>query len=473
MFSLPQLTLSRQFMLVSFLILLSGMLIIGIFLTQQIEMRVINQTTAVTALYVDSFVSPRLQGLEENSVLEIQQIIELDQLLLETPLGQQIVAFKVWSPEGQIIYSQNRDLIGRRYTIDENLASAFAGHVESEISELDKPEHESESRYWDRLIETYAPVRADSSGEVIAVSEFYRLPDELIADVEVARIQSWVVVAVSTLIMYWLLTGLVGRASKTILKQQDELRDKVTQLSEILAQNRQLHSRVRRAAGRTTALNERFLRRISSDLHDGPAQDLSLALLRIDALAEACVKCEVLVAEGRPVAEDFEIMENALKSSMKEIRTISAGLRLPELETFSPAEVAARAIRDYKRKTNRPVKLDDDHAPEAAPEPVKITLYRMVQEALVNGFRHAGGDGQSVRIWAEAGDLQIEIADTGKGFDSQTVLGERHLGLVGMRERVEVLGGTFSVNTSPGGGTHVHAIIPLDLVEYAQAMEDG
>lgn len=473
MFSLSKLTLSRQFILTSFLILLSGMLIIGFFLTQQIEMRVINQTTAVTALYVDSFVSPMLQNLNEDSTLDLDQIILLDQLLLETPLGQQIVSFKIWSPEGQIIYSQDRDLIGRQYSVDEHLASAFAGQVESEISELDKPEHESESRFWDRLIETYAPIRADSTGEVIAVSEFYRLPDDLIADVDAARLQSWVVVGFATLIMYLLLTGLVGRASNTILKQQDELREKVAQLSELLAQNRKLSGRVRRAAGRTTALNERFLRRISSDLHDGPAQDLSLALLRIDALAEACIKCEVLVAQGRPVAEDFEIMETALRSSMQEIRAISAGLRLPELEDLSPAEVASRAARDYKRKTRRQVKLMDEDAPEAAPVPVKITLYRLVQEALANGYRHAGGTGQSVRIWGDNGDLQIEIADTGIGFDTQNILGDGHLGLVGMRERVEVLGGTFSVHTSLGGGTRVHAIIPLDLVEYAQEVKNG
>jgi len=78
-----------------------------------------------------------------------------------------------------------------------------------------------------------------------------------------------------TLLMYLLLAGFIGRASDTIGRQELALRDQVARLTELLAQNVELHERVRRAATRTTALNERFLRRISADLHDGSAQELS------------------------------------------------------------------------------------------------------------------------------------------------------------------------------------------------------
>lgn len=465
MFAFTKFSLTRQFMLVSFLIMSIGMVIIGVFISQQIRTGVINQTAAVTALYVDSFISPHLQRLAYNEELEEVQLSELNRLLEETSLRQQIVAFKVWSPEGQVVYSPNQELIGRYFKSDELLQRAFEGEVASELSKLDKPEHEFERQYWSELIETYAPIRADRSGEVIAVSEFYQLPDNLNAQTVSAQFKSWLVVGVSTLLMYILLTGMVGRASNTIINQQEELSNKVNQLTELLAQNEKLSNRVRRAANRTTAMNEHFLHRISSDLHDGPIQDLALALLRIESLAEACGDCQVLFNNGRTVMDDFDVIQTALKSSMKDIRGISSGIRLPELEQLSPAQVAKRAVRDYRQKTQRMVEISIEDVPDLAPIPVKITLYRVIQEALMNGFRHAEGFGQVVRVWGEHAQLHLKVIDSGTGFDPQELVNGTHSGLAGMSERVEMLGGTFSINSSKDQGTCVNVVLPLDMVD--------
>lgn len=465
MFAFTKITLARQFMLASLLILLTGMLIIGYVLGEKIETAVLNQSTIITAMYVDSFVSPQLQNLSKQNTLEEENLIELDHLLSRTSLGRHIVSFKIWSPEGQILYSPNSDLIGKYFSFDDNLEGAFSGNVMSEISDLNKPEHKYESKIWELLIETYAPVRADSSGKVIAVSEFYQLPDNLIAEIKVAQMQSWLVVVFATVLMYFLLTGMVGRASKTILIQQDELRDKVTQLSELLSQNKNLTMRVRRAASRVTLLNEQFLRRISSDLHDGPAQDLAFALLRIDSIVEACGNCPVAISDDRLITDEFKTMHVALGSAMEEVRTISAGLRLPILKMKSPAQVAERVIRDYHQKTNQAVDLKVDDAPKNAPMPVKITLFRVLQEALSNGFRHAGGSEQSVRVWEDSGQLHANVRDAGMGFDPQDINNDGHLGLAGMRERVEVLGGMFSLSSTPGEGTLISMVIPLNVPE--------
>ncbi|MFQ5923486.1 MAG: sensor histidine kinase [Anaerolineales bacterium] len=465
MFTFTRFSLARQFMLVSLLILLAGMVIIGVWVGRQIEIGVVNRTAAVTSLYVDSFVSPRLQGLSDNSSLEPEQLAGLNRLLLETSLGREIVAFKVWSPEGLVLYSPNQELIGRRFDVNDHIAQSLAGEVVSEISNLKAAENEYESRLWDELIETYLPVRAQDTGEVIAVAEFYQTPDSLRAEVQAAQLRSWLIVGAATVAMYILLAGLVGRASNTILAQQDELRDKVVQLSALLSQNRQLHERVRRAAARTTALNERFMRRISADLHDGPGQDLALALLRIEALAETCENCPVPLTDGRVVAEDFRTVRAALESGLAELRTISSGLRLPELEPLTTGEVTERAVRDYERKSGQRVAMKVEKAPKNAPMPTKITLYRVIQEALANGFRHAAGTGQVVRLWSSGSQLHVEILDAGEGFDPLAAPKDGHLGLAGMRERVQVLGGTFSVDTAPGRGVRVFATIQLDAIE--------
>jgi signal transduction histidine kinase len=461
-FAFTKFSLARQFLVISLVILVTGMLVIGAWVSQQIEQSVLNRTAAITALYVDSFVSPHLQSLQDGDRLSPNELADLGRLLAETSLGQQIVSFKIWSSEGQVLYNPAPDQIDRQYGIGDALAEAFSGNVNASLSDLEDPENEYERQYWDRLIETYAPVRATGSDEIIAVSEFYQLPDDLAAEIQTAQMGSWLVVGVATLAMYLLLASLVSRASKTILSQQEALEEQLAQVRDLLTKNRRLHNRVRRAAGRTTTLNERFLRRISADLHDGPGQDLALALMRIEPMAEFCANCAVNVPDLETQLDNLQIINNAVTSALKELRIISVGLRLPELTHLSPEEVAQRAVRDYQRKTGQTVALKVDGMPAEISVQVKITLYRVLQESLMNGFAHAGGANQSVYVRQVNGSLVAEVSDNGKGFDLQMAGQDGHLGLAGMRERVELLGGTFILETAPGQGARVCVTIPLE-----------
>ncbi|MBI5713852.1 MAG: sensor histidine kinase [Chloroflexi bacterium] len=465
MFAFTSLSLARQFLLMSFLILCMGMIIIGVWVGRQIEIGVANRTAAVTALYVDSFIAPHLQDLSHTDQLNAEHLDALGSLIGGTSLGQRIVAFKVWNAEGRILYSTNPSLIGRKFKLSPALAAAFAGEVQTEISNLEEPENEYERLKWQRLIETYAPIRTRGASNILAVSEFYQTTDELDREVRAAQMQSWIVVGAATIAMYLLLAGLVGRASNTIVVQQNDLRDKVSQLTDLLAQNKQLHERVRRAAARTTALNERFLRRLSADLHDGPGQDLSLALLRIESLAEVCANCVVAVTKGRAVSDDFRTIQTAIQSALKDVRAIASGLRLPEIGTLSLAETVERAVRDYERKTGKTVALAIGGIPVEAPLPVKITSYRLLQESLANSYRHASGVEQRVELKESDGQLIIEVADAGQGFDPKIMNVDGRLGLAGMRERVEILGGTFEVQSEAGAGTTIRAHLPLTVPE--------
>ena len=154
MLGYSRLTLARQFLLVSFLILLTGMVVIGLWVGQQIETGVINRTAGVTALYVDSFIAPHVQSLANGDRLGKEHFQALGALLSETPLGQRIVAFKIWGRDGHVIYSTNPNLIGRQFPVGANLAGAFAGDVRAKISRLEEPENEFERQRWSRLIET-------------------------------------------------------------------------------------------------------------------------------------------------------------------------------------------------------------------------------------------------------------------------------------------------------------------------------
>lgn len=460
-----KLNFARQFLLVSFLILLTGMLIIGTWVEQQIEKGVINRTAAVTALYVDSFISQYLQDLVHTDQLGAQRLDVLNSLLTDTALHQRIVAFKVWRPDGTILYSTNPALSGRSFPITPPLAQALNGEVHTEITDLSDLENQYEKQRWSHLLETYAPVREKGTDHIVAVVEFYQTTDELDREVAAAQWSSWLVVGAATLAMYFLLVGLVRQASNKIISQETDLKDKVKQLTALLAQNQELRTRVHRAAANTTALNERFLRRIAADLHDGSAQDLALALLRIGSLAEDCAACARKTGKEPSVSEDLRIVQTALQSALADLRTLSSGLRLPALETLSATEVAERAVSDYERKTGRTVELVISDLPQDAPLPVKIALYRLLQESLANGYRHAGGVGQQVRVKESDGSLWVEVADAGPGFDPQTGPSNGHLGLAGMRERVEILEGTFEVKSVKGGGTTIRACLPLSVPE--------
>jgi signal transduction histidine kinase len=179
------------------------------------------------------------------------------------------------------------------------------------------------------------------------------------------------------------------------------------------AQHAELHERVRRAATRTTALNERFLRRISAELHDGPAQDLGLALLRLDHVSQPCEASPS--ASGQPREEPLEVVQSSLRRALQELRAILAGLGVPQLAKLSLPETVARVVRAHERRTGTKVAITLGALPDQVPLPVKITLYRVIQEALSNAYRHADGVDQQVRVGCAADILHIEVADGGPG----------------------------------------------------------
>ncbi|HEY0736984.1 MAG TPA: sensor histidine kinase [Herpetosiphonaceae bacterium] len=458
---LRRLNLTQRFMLGSLIILVAGMLGVGWWVGQQIELGVVQRTAATTALYVDSFIAPNLQELADSDTLDAEHVANLDQLLRDTALGQQIGAFKVWNAEGRIVYSVDLAQTGQVFPVQGGLAEALSGSVAARVSDLEDEENERERLEQSQLLEMYSPVRLAGTNQVIAVAEFYQSVDDLQREIEAARLRSWLVVGVATLIMYVLLAGFVKRASDTIDRQQIALNDQISRLTELLSQNAELSDRVRRAAARTTALNERFLRRIGAELHDGPIQDLSLALLRLDQRPVTTGE-----AAGDEQPEQPDIVQESLRHALQEVRGIAAGLSLPHLNDLTLPETIARAVRSHERRTGTHVTLTHTELPDAAPLPVKITVYRLVQEALTNAYRHAGGQGQTVDVTFDGEHLSVEIGDQGPGFDTAHVTDwSQHLGLAGMRERVESLGGSFQVESVQGHGSKVQARLSLQMVE--------
>ena len=212
-------------------------------------------------------------------------------------------------------------------------------------------------------------------------------------------------------------------------------------------------------------LNELYLRRLSGDIHDGPGQDLALALMRIESLNDS--------KEGDTHSPSMDywlkellVINRALVSANEELRKITAGLRLPELEGLDLSEVVERAVRYFQEKTGQVVDLSNDLEVSGAASPIKIALYRVIQEALFNSYRHSGGARPTVKIWQEENGLVAEVSDQGRGFDLDSIDLSGRLGLASMRERVELLGGAFSIDSQPEAGTTVRIRLTIDKNTY-------
>ncbi len=466
------LSLAHQYMLASLAVLVCCMAGVGWWVSLQIQAGVIRETATTTALYMNSFVAPLIQELANEDRLEPGHVVSLDRLVRETPLGRQVTSFKIWNRDGRIVYSTNPELVGETYQISPEGLRAWRGSVTSHISSLENLENANERQFHKRLLETYSPVRRQDSPEIIAVAEFYQTVDALEERLMKSRMWTWIVVGAATLVMYIVLAGIVRRGSDTIQRQQLDLRDKVGQLTDLLAQNKRLSERLRRAATEGTARNERFLRRISAELHDGPAQALGFALLRLDSVmghSSECVFDKATLPQGNA---DLDLIQSSLGDALDEIRAFSSGLVLPELSELSLRETLVRVCAVHERRTDTEVELvlDLDDVLEDASLPLKITIYRFVQEALANAYRHADGRGQKVSATRNANQVHVQVSDLGPGFEwNDREQDDEHLGLEGLRQRVESIGGTFRIQSETGVGTHVLADLPLDLAVSAHA----
>ena len=277
-----ELSLALQFVVAGGFGLLAVMLVVGAWVTGQIRDGVIRNSAATTALYVDSVIAPLLPDLRKQRELSDSVKQALDETLGQGALGKRLVSFKLWSRDGTILYAKQTALIGRRFEPSNGLRAAFQGNVVAQFDTFDENESHEEA-IGVPLLEIYNPVREPWSGDVVAVTEFYEIADDFKATLASALWSSWLIVAGATLAAFLLLSGIVLRGSRTIDDQRGALRRQVSELQGLVVQNSALRQRVQRASRRAAALNEKYLRRIGADLHDGPAQLVALAALRMDS----------------------------------------------------------------------------------------------------------------------------------------------------------------------------------------------
>ena len=198
-------------------------------------------------------------------------------------------------------------------------------------------------------------------------------------------------------------------------------------------------------------------RRIARELHDSTSQSLTSMMVGLRSLEAICDKPEMHahVAGLRDIAS----------STLEDVHTLALQLRPTVLDDLGLAAALDQSVLEWQNLNDIPVDLMVHLGDQRLPEEVETSLYRIVQESLTNVARHANADNVSVLIERRSDEVVAIIEDDGCGFEVEGDVGNKRLGLLGIRERAQLLGGRFVIESSEGKGTNLYAIIPVTAID--------
>jgi signal transduction histidine kinase len=212
---------------------------------------------------------------------------------------------------------------------------------------------------------------------------------------------------------------------------------------------------IRSLARRLEEVQEAERARIAGDLHDELGQLLTAARMEAD------------LATQRKDLASFERLTARLDEALAATRSVVLSLRPPVVEQLGLTSGLEWLLDRFTARGSVDCAWNVEVDDEVIPPDVASTAFRVVQEALTNINRHAGARHAQVDVSGTAGELCIVVEDDGGGFDLAEVDTTRHVGLTGMRERVQLHGGTLDVRRRPTGGTRIAARLPLPATRAA------
>ncbi len=211
-------------------------------------------------------------------------------------------------------------------------------------------------------------------------------------------------------------------------------------------------ARLRLLSSRLLAAQEEERRSLSRVLHDELGQAVTAIALDLKNALRHARGSDAEGALGRAVGETERVL-----AALHEMAT---RVRPSVLDDLGLADAIESYATELEQRTGLAVELDL-RWPAAEPGgPLAENLYRIAQEALANAAAHAGADAVRVELVAGEREVTLRVEDRGRGFDPEQLKSTRRLGILGMRERVELLGGEFELDTAPGRGTRVEVRLP-------------
>jgi Signal transduction histidine kinase len=213
---------------------------------------------------------------------------------------------------------------------------------------------------------------------------------------------------------------------------------------------------------RVIKAQEEERRRVARDIHDGPAQTLANIVLRLE-IAE-----KLLDYDPSKVKNELQDLKKLVRSNLQDIRRIIFNLRPMALDNLGVVPAITKYLENFQENYGIHCELRIEGREKRLLSAMEVALFRLIQEGMTNVAKHANTT--EVKIWLSFKDdwTTARISDFGKGFEVNSAMAsEDHFGLVGMRERVEMFSGCYSIQSTIGEGTTIELSIPSKLKEGA------
>ena len=281
-------------------------------------------------------------------------------------------------------------------------------------------------------------------------------------------------------LMYWLPLRAMGRIEHEIEALLDQLREsrgalstlaenlehqveaRSSDLSRALAELKEKEQNLRELSTRAVSMQEAERRAIARELHDSAGQSLTAIRIHLQLMEGLSGQARDNEGAAGRLGEIAVRTTGMVDDTLEEIRRAVNTLGPAVLDDVGLAEAVERACLDLSENLEIEVDSHVELPSTGLPPAIETSCYRVVQEAFTNITRHAQPSHVQVRLVIGAGTATVTIIDDGKGFDpAAAIRAGRSRGLVGMRERAELLGGELRIDSAPGEGATVTAVIPL------------
>jgi signal transduction histidine kinase len=248
------------------------------------------------------------------------------------------------------------------------------------------------------------------------------------------------------------------------------LRKSENHYAQLFEESARLQEQLRNLSHQILSAQENERKKISRELHDQIAATLTGINIELNAL-----RFEVS-ANNKPLQRKIAATQQLIQNSVELIHDFARELRPATLDDLGLIPALHSFTKSLSKQTGIRIDLTLFGAVEHLENEKRTVLYRVTQEALTNVARHARANKVEVSIGKLDNAVALRVSDDGKSFRvAHRLNGKSHkrLGVLGMRERVEMVGGTFKIESSPGNGTTVSALIPISAAEQAKCGYKG
>ena len=233
------------------------------------------------------------------------------------------------------------------------------------------------------------------------------------------------------------------RSSPLVLAMVEDITDKRTQQEALSDLSRKLID-----------AQEQERARIARELHDDITQRLALLAVEIERMTEN------FYSDGSQLKSITQDLARTTIEIARDVQALSRELDSSKLGYLGLAGCAKSLCSEFSRRTRIAVKFESSELPNDLKPEVSLCVFRVLQEALQNAFKHSGSKRVEVQLLEKSGGVELIVHDSGIGFDMTTVMGGPGLGLTSMRERVRLIGGTIAIESMPRAGTTIHVRVP-------------